>query len=66
MAQLKNFLSTRWGIISVGAFIGVIAGLELRRNGPRRSCICSGRVLCKADAGHTGDGDYFAHTESSC
>ena len=27
MGQLKNVFSTRWGIISVGAFIGVFAPL---------------------------------------
>ncbi|MEA2038782.1 MAG: YedE family putative selenium transporter, partial [Thermodesulfobacteriota bacterium] len=40
MAQLKNFLSTRWGIISVGAFIGVIASLLQKLGNPGNMGIC--------------------------
>lgn len=40
MAQLKNFLSTRWGIISVGAFIGVLAPLLQKLGNPGNMGIC--------------------------
>ena len=34
MAQLKNFFATRWGIIGVGAFIGVFASLLQKWGNP--------------------------------
>ncbi|MEA2083496.1 MAG: YedE family putative selenium transporter [Thermodesulfobacteriota bacterium] len=40
MAQLKNFFSTRWGIISVGAFIGVLASLLQKLGNPGNMGIC--------------------------
>ena len=40
MAQLKNFFSTRWGIISVGAFIGVLAPLLQKWGNPGNMGIC--------------------------
>jgi YedE family putative selenium metabolism protein len=40
MAQLKNFFSTRWGIISVGAFIGVLAPLLQKFGNPGNMGIC--------------------------
>ncbi len=40
MAQLKNFLSTRWGIISVGAFIGILAALLQKLGNPGNMGIC--------------------------
>jgi len=40
MAQLKNFLATRWGIISVGAFIGVLAALLQKLGNPGNMGIC--------------------------
>jgi len=40
MAQLKNFLSTRWGIISVGAFIGVLAPILQKLGNPGNMGIC--------------------------
>ena len=40
MAQLKNFLSTRWGIISVGAFIGIFAALLQKLGNPGNMGIC--------------------------
>lgn len=40
MAQLKNFFSTRWGIISVGAFIGVLAPLLQKSGNPGNMGIC--------------------------
>jgi YedE family putative selenium metabolism protein len=40
MAQLKNFFATRWGIISVGAFIGVFAALLQKLGNPRNMGIC--------------------------
>jgi YedE family putative selenium metabolism protein len=40
MAQLKNFFATRWGIISVGAFIGVFAALLQKLGNPGNMGIC--------------------------
>ena len=40
MAQLKNFFSTRWGIISVGAFIGILAPLLQKCGNPGNMGIC--------------------------
>ncbi|MFH1350422.1 MAG: YedE family putative selenium transporter [Pseudomonadota bacterium] len=40
MAQLKNFFATRWGIISVGAFIGVFAPLLQKWGNPGNMGIC--------------------------
>ena len=40
MAQLKNFFSTRCGIISVGAFIGVLAPLLQKLGNPGNMGIC--------------------------
>ncbi len=40
MAQLKNYLSTRWGIIGVGAFIGVLAPLLQKLGNPGNMGIC--------------------------
>ncbi len=40
MAQLKNFLSTRWGIIGVGGFIGIIAALLQKLGNPGNMGIC--------------------------
>jgi len=37
---LKNFLSTRWGIISVGAFIGVLAPILQKLGNPGNMGIC--------------------------
>ena len=40
MAQLKNFFATKWGIISVGAFIGVFAPLLQKWGNPGNMGIC--------------------------
>ena len=40
MAQLKGFFATRWGIISVGAFIGVFAPLLQKWGNPGNMGIC--------------------------
>ncbi|MDY7038740.1 MAG: YedE family putative selenium transporter, partial [Thermodesulfobacteriota bacterium] len=40
MAHLKNFFATRWGIISVGAFIGVLAPLLQKLGNPGNMGIC--------------------------
>ena len=40
MAQLKNYLSTRGGIIGVGGFIGVIAALLQKLGNPGNMGIC--------------------------
>jgi len=40
MAQLKNFFSTHWGIIGVGAFIGVLAPLLQKWGNPGNMGIC--------------------------
>jgi YedE family putative selenium metabolism protein len=40
MAVLKNFFATRWGIISVGAFIGVFAALLQKLGNPGNMGIC--------------------------
>jgi YedE family putative selenium metabolism protein len=40
MAHLKNFFSTRWGIIGVGAFIGVFAALLQKLGNPGNMGIC--------------------------
>jgi len=36
----KNFLSTRWGIISVGAFIGILAAILQKLGNPGNMGIC--------------------------
>lgn len=40
MAQLKNFFATKWGIISVGGFIGVFAALLQKWGNPGNMGIC--------------------------
>lgn len=40
MAVLKNFFATRWGIISVGAFIGILAPLLQKWGNPGNMGIC--------------------------
>jgi uncharacterized protein len=40
MTQLKNILATRWGIIGVGAFIGVFASLLQKWGNPGNMGIC--------------------------
>jgi YedE family putative selenium metabolism protein len=40
MQKLKNFFATRWGIISVGAFIGVFAPLLQKWGNPGNMGIC--------------------------
>jgi len=40
MGQFKNFFSTRWGIISVGAFIGIFAPLLQKWGNPGNMGIC--------------------------
>ena len=40
MGQFKNFFSTRWGIIGVGAFIGVVAPLLQKWGNPGNMGIC--------------------------
>ncbi|MFH1935895.1 MAG: YedE family putative selenium transporter [Pseudomonadota bacterium] len=40
MTLLKNFFATRWGIISVGAFIGVFAALLQKLGNPGNMGIC--------------------------
>ncbi len=40
MTQLKNIFSTRWGIIGVGAFIGVFAALLTKWGNPGNMGIC--------------------------
>ncbi|MGD9159132.1 MAG: YedE family putative selenium transporter [Desulfobacteraceae bacterium] len=40
MSQMKNFFATRWGIISVGAFIGILAALLQKWGNPGNMGIC--------------------------
>lgn len=40
MSQIKNFFATRWGIISVGVFIGVLASLLQKWGNPGNMGIC--------------------------
>lgn len=40
MKQFKNFFATKWGIISVGAFIGVFAALLQKWGNPGNMGIC--------------------------
>ena len=40
MAQLKNFFATRWGIVGVGAFIGVFAQFLQKWGNPGNMGIC--------------------------
>ncbi len=40
MTVLKNFFATRWGIVSVGAFIGVFAALLQKLGNPGNMGIC--------------------------
>ena len=40
MAQLKNIFATRWGIICVGAFIGILAPLLQKLGNPGNMGIC--------------------------
>jgi YedE family putative selenium metabolism protein len=40
MSQLKNILATRWGIIGVGAFIGVLASFLQKLGNPGNMGIC--------------------------
>jgi YedE family putative selenium metabolism protein len=40
MAQLKNFFATKWGIISVGAFIGLLAPILQYLGNPANMGIC--------------------------
>jgi YedE family putative selenium metabolism protein len=40
MGQVKNFLGTRWGIVSVGAFIGVFAPLLQKWGNPGNMGVC--------------------------
>jgi hypothetical protein len=43
ITQLKNIFATRWGIIGVGAFIGILASLLQRWGNPGNMGIC---VVC--------------------
>lgn len=40
MGQIKNFLGTKWGIVSVGAFIGVFAPLLQKWGNPGNMGVC--------------------------
>jgi uncharacterized protein len=40
MSQMKSFFSTRWGIVTVGAFIGVFAALLQKLGNPGNMGIC--------------------------
>jgi hypothetical protein len=40
MGQVKNFLGTKWGIVSVGAFIGVFATLLQKWGNPGNMGVC--------------------------
>jgi YedE family putative selenium metabolism protein len=40
MGQMKNFLGTKWGIVSVGAFIGVFAPLLQKWGNPGNMGVC--------------------------
>jgi YedE family putative selenium metabolism protein len=40
MSHIKNFFATRWGIISVGVFIGVLASLLQKWGNPGNMGIC--------------------------
>jgi uncharacterized protein len=40
MSQIKNFFSTRWGIISVGGIIGILAALLQKLGNPGNMGIC--------------------------
>lgn len=40
MGQIKNFLGTRWGIVAVGAFIGVFAPLLQKWGNPGNMGVC--------------------------
>jgi len=40
MGHVKNFLATRWGIVSVGAFIGVFAPLLQKLGNPGNMGVC--------------------------
>ncbi len=40
MATIKNFFATRWGIISIGAFIGVFAALLQKWGNPANMGVC--------------------------
>lgn len=40
MSQFKNFFSTKWGIISVGAFIGLLAPILQKLGNPANMGIC--------------------------
>jgi YedE family putative selenium metabolism protein len=40
MTQLKNIFATRWGIIGVGAFIGIVASLLQKCGNPGNMGIC--------------------------
>ncbi|RPJ18728.1 MAG: YedE-related selenium metabolism membrane protein, partial [Desulfobacteraceae bacterium] len=40
MAQMKNIFAVRWGIIGVGAFIGVFAALLQKWGNPGNMGIC--------------------------
>jgi len=40
MGQLKNFFAGRWGMIGVGAFIGVLAALLQKLGNPGNMGIC--------------------------
>ncbi len=40
MSQIKNILGTRWGIIGVGAFIGILAPLLQKLGNPGNMGIC--------------------------
>ena len=40
MSQLKNFFATKWGIICVGAFIGLLAPILQKLGNPANMGIC--------------------------
>jgi len=40
MGQVKNFFAGRWGMIGVGAFIGVLAALLQKLGNPGNMGIC--------------------------
>jgi hypothetical protein len=44
MSGIKNFLATRWGIVSVGVFVGIFAPPLQRWGDPGNTGIC---VACE-------------------
>ena len=57
MAQLRNIFSTRWGIVAVGALIGILATLLQNCGNPGNMGICVAcfeRDIAGAPSGCTG------------